>query len=65
LLQIPKSTYARYEDGSAKIPADIQRKVIEAHLKDRRWMKELKKKIEADIDRKYPFGFMSLPREGM
>jgi transcriptional regulator with XRE-family HTH domain len=29
-LQIAKSTYARYEDGSASVPDDISRKVVAA-----------------------------------
>ena len=59
VLGIPKSTFQRYEDGSAKIPVVLQENIIHIHKKDREFMRTLPRRLEADLKRKFPHGIIS------
>ncbi|NTU49485.1 MAG: hypothetical protein HGA87_01070 [Desulfobulbaceae bacterium] len=59
VLAIPKSTYARYEDGSAIIPMYVPEKLIQFESHYKSWKKDLKKRLDADIKKRFPFGIIS------
>ena len=58
-LGIPKSTYQRYEDGSAGIPADVQRAALELKQINETFMAEAPARIDARIKQEFPHGVSS------
>ena len=58
-IGIAKSTYARYEDGSAKVPYAVERAVLETKQIDETFMSGAKERIDARINKEFPNGFLS------
>lgn len=56
---VPKATYQRYDEGTARVPPEVTEKMTAAWKRDRTWMSGMVKRIEADIDRRFPRGIPS------
>lgn len=65
LIGVPKTTLQRYEDGSAKVPVSVAVKLIEAHRRDKSWMKQLLRKIDKDVRQRFPAGIISEVQRGL
>jgi len=63
-LNIPKSTYARYEDNSSKVPEVIAEQVEWLHKKLTIFSDQLTEILNNHIDRQFPHGIMSAPQRG-
>ena len=48
-LELPLSTYQRYEDGSAKVPAAVGRAAIELERRDREFMSGLADRVDSKL----------------
>ena len=58
ILEVPYRTYQDREYGKRGIPNDFAEKVIEAHRKDRAFMASIADRIDADLAKQYPGGFI-------
>lgn len=58
-LGIAKSTYARYEDGSASIPERIVRAAYELRQINITFMQGLPARVDAKVNEEYPNGIRS------
>lgn len=59
-LGIPKSTYQRYEDGSAAIPAKIERDVLYYQELDRKFFAGLPARVDSELKKQYPMGIITV-----
>jgi len=55
-LGVPKSTYQRYEDGSAIIPPTIERAALELQKINEEFIATAPARIDARINREFPGG---------
>ena len=58
-LRLKKSTYQRYEEGSASIPIHVERGVLDLHKSVKEFMESLPARVDARIDKEFPYGFTS------
>lgn len=58
-LGIPKSTYQRYENGSAKVPDNIARAAKELEQINVTFMADLPARVDERVRREFPHGIMS------
>lgn len=60
LLDIPKTTYQRYHDGSANIPEELALKLRDAHRRMTAWQDDyFKVRLPAQLDSTFPNGIIS------
>ena len=58
-LGVPKSTYARYEDGTAAVPSGIKRAAVELRQINETFMAELPARVDARLAEEWPNGIPS------
>ncbi len=58
-LGVPKSTYQRYEDGTAAIPDPVERAALELKTINEEFIATAPARIDARINREFPGGIMS------
>lgn len=60
-LDMPYRTYQDYEYARRSIPQEVAISVRELYKRDRQWMADFKRRLNADLDRTYPNGIPSAP----
>jgi len=58
-IGIPKSTYARYEDGSATVPERVERAALELEQINKTFIEGLPGRVDARIAKDFPKGIPS------
>ena len=58
-LGVPKSTYQRYEDGTAAIPPTVERAALELQKINEEFTATAPARIDARIVREFPLGIVS------
>lgn len=60
-LDMPYRTYQDYEYARRSIPAPVAAAARALHQRDRQWMADFRRRLNADLDRTYPGGIPSAP----